>query len=127
MRGGLAPLQERLCGPTRPWALLRVLFSARIEAIDQIAEPVRNSLVHDLVIHSAQLLAQTRLHVSTQLRGFRIDFFAMRRRRFQRILLSHGLSFVPCSLQLLRPRAGAGVPLSSLQNASMRRWFSRRR
>src|SRR5262245_52428312 len=110
MRGGLAPLQERLCGPTRPWALLRVLFSARIEAIDQVAEPVGNSLVHDLVIHCAQLLTQTRLHVSTQLRRFRIDFFATRRRLFHLILLSHGLSFFHCSPQTAGARAGYRYP-----------------
>src|SRR4030095_523283 len=111
MRGGLAPLQERLCGPTRPWALLRVLFSARIKAIDQVAEPLGNSLVYDLVIHCAQLLTQTRLNVSAQLCWFRIDFFATRRRRFHRILLSRGLSFVHCSPQLPRPGRAPVSPL----------------
>src|SRR5262245_58931083 len=106
MRGDLAPQRERLCGPTRPWALLRVLFSARVEAVDQVGKSVRHALVYDLVVHGAQLLSETGLHVSAQLGRFSIDLFCSRRRRFHRILLSHGFSFVHCSPQI----AEAGRP-----------------
>src|SRR5579864_1774106 len=67
MRGGLAPLRERLCGPTRPSASLPILFLITLEAIDQFVKPVRDALIDDIVVHGAQLLAETSLHVPAQL------------------------------------------------------------
>src|SRR5262249_39723843 len=108
-RGDLAPHRGRLCEPTRPSALLRVLFSAGIKAIDQVAKPVWNALVHDFVVHGAQLLAQTGLYISAEFGRF-IDPFVACRRRFHPILLSHGLSFVHCFTPQV-PRPGrAPVP-----------------
>ena len=52
---------------TRPWALLRVLFSAAFEAIDQVAKPIRYALVYDIVVHGSQLLAEPGLHVPAEL------------------------------------------------------------
>src|SRR5262249_1671091 len=102
----------RLCEPTRPSALLRFLFSAAFQAINQVAEPVRNALVHDFVVHGSELLTEAGLHVSAQLRRFRIEPLATGGRGFHRILLSHGLSFVHFSPQQIRgPGRAPAAPL----------------
>src|SRR5450631_204793 len=58
-RGDLAPRQERLCGPTRPWALVLVLIAIAFETIKQVGETIGHTLVHNVVVHGAQLLAET--------------------------------------------------------------------
>src|SRR6476619_3374095 len=67
MRGDWAPQRERLCGLTRPLPSVLVLASISIQPVKQIAEPVRNALVHHIVVHGAQLLSETSLYVTAQL------------------------------------------------------------
>ena len=76
---------------------MRVLFSAAFQSINQFTKPVRDSLVHDFVVHGPKLLAETSLHVSAQFGRFRAGLLAPGGGGFHLILLSHGLSFVHCS------------------------------
>jgi len=98
---------------------LRVLFSAAIKAINQVVEPIRHTLAHDIVVHGTQLLAEARLDVASKLGRLCIDFFAPGRCRFHRILLSHGLAFIHCSTPTSEARAGAGYPLGPEQTSEV--------
>src|SRR5579875_334721 len=70
-RGGWAPRQARLSGLTRPWALrLPVLVFFGVDAVDEFGEPFRYALVHHLVVHGAELLSETGLHLARQLGRF---------------------------------------------------------
>src|SRR5450830_1533121 len=113
-RAGLAPRRERLCVPTRPWALVLILAIA-VETIEQFGKPVRYTLVHHVVVHGAQLLAEPGLYFAPELGRFGVVFPIAGGRGFHWFLLSHGFAFIHC--QTPNPLAlcpGAGPPVASM-------------
>src|SRR5450830_1103380 len=109
MRASSAPRRGRLCVLTRPWALVLVLAIA-VETIEQFGKPVRNPLVHHIVVHGAKLLAEPGLHLAAELCWFGIGFLFACGRGFHRFLLSHWFAFIHCQTPIPFAQAGRRSP-----------------
>src|SRR5476649_1223022 len=111
-RGDWAPRRERLCGPTRPWALMLVLVPIAFETIKQIGKPIWHTLTHHVVVHGAKLLAETGLHLAAKLSGLGTVLLVAGGRGFHWFLLSHGFALVVHRFnpKSLRPDPRRGYP-----------------
>src|SRR6185437_16528420 len=59
--------REWLSGLIRPLPSARILASVCVQPVKQLTEPVRYTLVHHIVVHGAQLLAEAGLNVAAEL------------------------------------------------------------